>query len=129
MNIYTVLSPDKISISMFSSFLKGIYGDNLSLLDMNDILSFDLKNDIIKSLIDKYQNTQKDFVIRYKLRTRINTLDPQAILKNLPENILSNSKYIILFDLYSQKPIILKDEESSLSSIVERWEKYLEALK
>ena len=119
MKIYVIVSPDKLSMSMFSDYLKTILGNfNVELFDINHLNSNEIKDSIIQSYADKFKDTKSILIAKYKIKSNTQVSDLSVIL---PEKVQKLSDYIIRFDLFSQQPIVVKDSDNTLPGLVDRY--------
>jgi hypothetical protein len=123
--IITVVSKDKISLSMFVDFYKTLYDSNTRVVDLNMLNSSDVLNAIVKSTVgdNVTQTAPKDSNIIIKLKTK-----RSLTINELPTEIARSSFYIIQFDLYSTKPEVLKARDSAIDPILARWEANIEKM-
>ena len=114
MKILTVISPDKLSMSMFCDFYSSIYvgEDTLKIIDLNCIFSKEAISSKVQELIDSCKDYSHGII---KFKTKV-----QTVLVISPE-IEKYSDYIIKFDMFSSHPDILKDTDGKGKLIVERW--------
>lgn len=112
--IITILSPDKVSLSMFNDFLNKAYS-NQHTLDLNYLFGKDFINQALK---DVYENHDKDKFCLVKLKTLVNTPISEGILSILKEH----SDFIIKFDIYSNTPELLcSTDDSLIKPILDKW--------
>jgi hypothetical protein len=125
MKLFTIVSPDKLSISMFTNFLQTNYGENVELIDINHLNSSEIKEAIVNELLKKYGSSTINIIIRYKLKPKMKI---ESIDRIIPGILLESSDYIVSFDLYSQHPIIIKDKDNSMPNMMVAWDKAIQAL-
>jgi len=117
--LITVVSKDKLSLSMFIDFFKSLYDSDVALLDLNINTSTEMLNSLTTSFIERHSKRiiaeQAWCIIKLKTRGPL-TID------SLPQEIAQNSSYIIQFDLFSAKPALLKDCDGKIKPILDRWE-------
>jgi hypothetical protein len=114
MKIITVISPDKLSMTMFCDYYRTVFiGERSSeILDINCILSKSMQGYKIKEFIDINKNS--DFIIiKYKIK-------PKTVL-SLPPEIEQFSNYIVQFDMFSNHPNLVKDEDGMGKNIIDRY--------
>jgi hypothetical protein len=113
--IITVISPDKLSMSMFCDFYKTIYiGDDIyKVLDMSCLNTPQTQELIVKDFIEINKDL-RNAIIKYKIK-------PKTKLDVLPKVITEVSQYIIRFDMFSTHPEIVKDFDGSGKEIIDRW--------
>jgi hypothetical protein len=114
MKVVTVISPDKLSMTMFCDFYKFIYaGDgSLSVLDINCLFSREVQDAKTIEFIKANKNSE-NILIKYK--TRLKTV------LSLPPEIENNSDYIVKFDMFSNHPELLKDKDEKGKAMIERY--------
>jgi hypothetical protein len=120
--ILTIISPDKLTLAMFSKFFRTWYSTNTVVIeqDINCLFSDDYQTSLITSLRKNIKETEA-LLIRYKSKYNVNKVTPSAIL--------DNSDYVIKFDLYSVKPEILKVLDSTwFDTVLNNWNLNLEKL-
>ena len=120
--ILTVVSPDKLSISMFMDFFKTIYlsDKNHVIHDLISLYSDQIQTEIIKGFRKEYPETTW-VLIKYKLKK----LDPNKYV--VPEYIKENSDYLLKFDRYSTEPEIIKPlDDNFFTEVTQRWKKNIE---
>lgn len=115
MKIITIISPDKLSMSMFYDFYRAIYvgEDTLNILDLNCIFSQEAV-DVRMSEFVKSSENYSHGIIKYK--TKVKTV------LTIPQKILEYSDYIVKFDIYSNHPDLIKDSGGGVA-VIDRWNK------
>ena len=119
MKIITVVSPDKLSMTMFCSFYESIYvGDRLcGILDINCLFSKETQGLKTKEFIELNRNA--DFIIiKYKVKSNTKL--------SLPLEIENNSDYIVKFDMFSNHPDLIKDADGKGVEIIDRYNKNID---
>jgi hypothetical protein len=114
MKTITVISSDKLSMTMFCDYYKAVFVGERSLetLDINCILSKSMQGAKIRDFIDI--NKDSDFIIiKYKTK-------PKTVL-SLPSEVEQFSDYIVQFDMFSSHPNLLKDGDDKGKDIVDRY--------
>jgi len=123
--IITVLSKDKISLSMFVDFYKTLYDSSVEVLDLNTLISSDMLDSIVRNAIgtnlDRATSESAAFLIKLKTKKSMT-------VEELPTEIKLKSDYIVQFDLFSTKPEVLKDRDGKFAPILERWEANIEKM-
>lgn len=114
MKIMTIISPDKLSMSMFFDFYRAIFvgEDTLNILDLNCIFS----KEAIDTKMDEFLESSENFsfgVIKYKLKVKT--------VLSIPQKIQYHSDYIVKFDMFSNHPELLKDAGDG-KAIIDRWD-------
>jgi hypothetical protein len=118
MSIITVASPDKISISMFLSFMKFclvkdyLVGATHSLMLKEEIETY------IKSIMGKSDKV----LFSYYAKKKIN-VDPMLVI---PEGLLVASDMVIWINLYSTEWVVVKDASNQAPYYIDRWNKNIE---
>jgi hypothetical protein len=114
MKIITIVSPDKLSMTMFHDFYKSVYvgDDTLKILDLNCIFSKEAIDLKVKGFIESYGDYSHGII---KFKTKIKTV------MNLSPELDKHSDYIIKFDIFSSHPDLIKDSDGEGKNIVERW--------
>ena len=114
MKIVTVISPDKLSMTMFYDFYKSVYvGDgSLSVLDINCLFSKEVQNAKTREFIKANENSE-NILIKYKIKLKT--------VLSLPAEIEQNSDYIIKFDMFSNHPELLKVKDEKGKAMIERY--------
>ena len=116
MRVITVISPDKLSLSMFCDFYRSVFiGDNLyKILDMNCLNSIKAQNLIVQ---DFFRNNKdlSETIVKYKIKSQTKL--------QIPESLEIVSNYIIKFDIFSTHPELTKDSDGKGKDIIERWTK------
>jgi len=118
-----VISADKLSQSMFCSYLSQIslIGKEVVVRDINLLYSPDVQEQMIDEFLTQLDKSQL-LVVKYKIK--INT-DMDKF--KLPPKIQDAASYIVLFDMYSTHPEVLKDTQQ-FPKILDRWEDYIKGL-
>ena len=116
--IITIVSPDKITPSMFKDFYEKIYGDNKIVLvrDINFLYSKPIQEAMFSSSLKEADEKGLSLIIKYSIK-------PNTDLSKylIPMCFLDSSDLVIKFDMFSTKPEVIKDKFDSLS-ILEKWE-------
>lgn len=124
MSAIIVISPDKLSQSMFCSYLEVALrklGKGVSVKDLNMLYSPEIQNQIYSEYLSQLEENQL-LVIKYKVKQ--NT-DMEKF--SLPPKIQEEAEYIVLFDIYSTHAKVLKDTEK-FPGILNGWEDYVRRL-
>ena len=120
--ILTLISPDKLTLAMFSKYFKEQYSFNSIIVEkeLSYLFSDVYQASFIKNLKDS-KNEQEIILLSYK--TKI------SIKKLIPQDIFDYSDYIIKFDMYSTTPELLKVLDSSwFETVLNGWNLYLDKL-
>jgi hypothetical protein len=138
--IITLISPDKLTLSMFVDFYRSLYSEGREVLftPINHLLSYEKKNIIINDLIKKDSEDVKEKLVFVTLKSdKKEILDTDSMedrsnkyLKLIPLRLSEVSTYILAFDIYSVTPMVLKDrfrsaEDKSLEIVLNRWNENL----
>ena len=62
--ILTIISPDKLTLSMFSDFYKSLYNPEIKIIDLNYMYSEDILANIINDLDSKTSKDRYDILIK-----------------------------------------------------------------
>jgi hypothetical protein len=111
MKICTVISPDKLSMSMFYDFLRS-FGGSVKAVDFNCLNTKSMQQAMFEELVNNYKSEDL-ILIKYKIK-------PQTVL-NLPQIVKEKSHYIIKFDMFSTHPELIKDADGKGKNIIEEW--------
>lgn len=126
MKIITIVSPDKITQSMFTQFYKTTNSDKtVIVLEISSLFSPEVQEIALSEAIEYTKKHNKenttDILIKYKAKAKT------CILSN--ERITDLSDYIIKFDLFSTHPEVLKESEVDyLKELLLNWGEYVERL-
>jgi hypothetical protein len=112
MEIYTIISPDKLSMSMFSDYFQSIVSGVVRVIDINCLTSKPLQEAVFEETL-KVSEKYSYLLVKYK--TKIKTV------LDLPASIFEKSNYIIKFDLFSTHPEVIKGSLDNVKSLIERW--------
>jgi len=103
-----------------------MHGDSMDATDINEINSYSIKESIMKGLLTKYSNSDKNIIIRYKMKASAIPLTIERFEAKLPDFMRLNSDYIVCLEQYSLHPIVLKKKDSSLEPVLDAWkQRYL----
>ena len=112
LSIYTVISPDKLSMSMFSDFFQSVIGGMTKIIDINCLTSKSIQESIFEEAQLNLKNIS-NILVRYKTKHKT--------VIDLPVKISENSNCIIKFDLFSTHPEVIKDTTTVAKALLERW--------
>jgi hypothetical protein len=112
LKIFTIVSPDKLTQSMFIDYYRSQYVNKEVIpMDLNSLLSVDAQERGIQSAIETIESTRTnldlvDIIIKYKIKNKTQVI--------VPDHIMSISDDVLKFDIYSAHPEVLKasDKES-----------------
>jgi hypothetical protein len=114
--IITIVSPDKLTLSMFSNYINSIYSTN-SIVIVRDI-NFLYSERVLDALLDSFIKEAKDnqiILIKFKSKTNLK--------KIVPQTYLDKSDYVLKFDMYSTKAEVLKATDSKwITEVINRWD-------
>lgn len=120
MSYILIAGSDKLSLSSFTKFVSN-YFKNYKIGLMNSLMSIDS----INIYIDEFINNFSEGVLSYYAKRMVNK-DP---LTCLPERLIKTADVIVWFELYSTKPLVLKDcPDGSFKTITENWNTYIEKI-
>lgn len=125
MKVFTIVSPDKLTLSMFSDFLTQNSLIGILLIDISSLFSIDKQNEVLASAIsfikEKGSEATLDILVRYRTKAKNNVL--------INTNLSDSSDYIIKFDIFSVTPQILKgSEDMALTTLIQSWSSNIERL-
>ncbi len=118
MSIITVASPDKISISLFISFMRFCLGKVYTIGTMQSLMS---KEDIDK-YIESMVSTSDKILFSYYAKKKI-SVDPIQVI---PEKLMAVSDLVVWMDLFSTDWKVLKDTAGIAPTYNDRWKKNIE---
>jgi hypothetical protein len=123
--VLTLVSTDKVSLSMFVDFYKTLYDSDARVIDLNNVISSEMLNSIVKNAIgiNIQRATSKTSAVIIKLKTK-----KDMTLEELPPEIERNSTYIIRFGLFSTTPEVLKDRPGDFGPVLQRWDANIKKL-
>jgi len=116
--IFTLVSPDKITLSMFYDFYKTLYDPNIKVLDLNCLYSSGIISDTFNTLKSE-SRVDNNFLVKFKIKVKINKIPPLVI--DLSDIVLS-------FDIFSMEPEVIKSNKEKVSPIIDRWKLNIERL-
>ena len=121
--IITLVSQDKLSLSMFVDFYKALYDSGAEVLDLNSLVSKDVLDTIVGDAIklhhDRTISEQAAILIKYKTKKKV-------AFEALPTEIVQKSTYIVQFDIFSTEPELLKNLDGKFAPVLERWKVNIE---
>jgi len=115
MRVITIVSPDKISLSMFTDYYRHLYTlKDLKILDVNSLLSAEIQENLISIHVGYAEKGDSDLLIRYKTKTKNNSINC--------DKLQEISNYIIKFDMFSTCPEVLKStDEEYIRDVLKGW--------
>ena len=126
MKIITLISPDKLTKSMFTDFYRAKNPNKVVIvLDINILFSLDMQekivNDCIKYVQDNGKENSTDIIVKYKVKNK-----PDTTINSSIEEI---SDYILKFDIFSTHPEIVKESDPNYAAeLIKDWEESIEKL-
>lgn len=121
--IISIISPDKLSITMCISYLKVVYGQNLTMACLNYLMSPEEISTKINQVVEpKLLNSDINGLLTYYTR-KVKDKDPKSYL---PAGLESVSDLIVWIDLYSTAWVILKDAQNQGQALMDRWTRNIE---
>jgi hypothetical protein len=117
--VITIASPDKLSISMFLSFMKFCMGKDYSIGMIQWLWS---KEALEKFVEDSLKKTDR-LIFSYFAGTREKSVQPEQAFKIIPEKLMNVSNMVVWMDYYSINWLVLKDTEKQATDLMERWAK------
>lgn len=111
----TISSPDKISISMFLSFMRFCLGKDYKIVTLHSLMSKESLEQFIQYNMDKFEKTLFSYYAKGKAK-----FDPKIII---PDKLMDISDMVIWMNLYSIEWVVLKDVSNQASYYVDRWNK------
>jgi hypothetical protein len=127
MKVITVVSPDKITQSMFADFYKASNQSTsvVITLEINSLFSPEVQNHALSEAIDHIKGKANEdsaiILIKYRTKAKSNIL--------INKDIEDASNTVIKFDLFSTHPEILKEPEvDSLKDFFQVWREHIDML-
>jgi hypothetical protein len=114
MKIVTVVSPDKVSIASFLSFMKFCLGKEYVIGEVHHLMSSEEMTNYIDGLI----SLKEKILFSYYCSKNLNNTDPMKII---PVRLLEVSDFIVWMGLYSMDWRIIKDLPAESGALLERW--------
>lgn len=116
--IVAVTSPDSITISMFTEFLRKGRLQGAPFVNLNGLLSADVLDSIVE---ESLKRPYRDIIFRHKTRHR---LQPTKV----PPLLMDRADSIIGFDLYSMHPETIKSCQGWTEIVLSEWKSYEQSL-
>lgn len=122
MNKITIASPDKISLSMFTSYLKAVLPDAPSyrVCHMNSLMRSEDVEICIRNTDDL---TNKSIYVYYAKRA-IN----KNVNKVIPSKLIESCDVVVWFDLFATDFKVMKDESEFEKTYKDRWTRNIEKM-
>lgn len=114
----TVASPDKISISMFLSYMKFCLGKDYMIGMIQSIWS---KESIDQYAEDYLKKTDK-LLFSYYVKTKVGGSN-EDLIKMIPEKLVAASDLVVWINLLSTDWVVLKDLNNQAPALIDRWNK------
>ena len=121
MAIFSIGSPDKISIAMFLSFMKFCLGKGYKVGALHSLMG----KEEIENYINGLTEGTDQVLFSYYAKRQVN-VDPMKII---PESLLSVSTMVIWVNLYSTDWVVVKDPASQAPYYIDRWNKNMDKFK
>lgn len=112
MEIFTIISPDKLSMSMFSDYFQSTVSGIVRVIDINCLTSKPLQEAIFDEAI---KTSEKFNYLLIKYKTKLKTI------LDIPASISEKSNYIIKFDLFSTHPEVIRGSLDNIKPLIDRW--------
>lgn len=112
MKIVTVIASDRLTLGMFTDFLKSIYwkAQETKAVDVNCLLSSSFQASNFEETINLGKNT----LARYFLE--------KNFVLSLPAVFTEKSDLVLHFNGNSMTPVVLEDKTNFSASVLERWD-------
>jgi len=118
--ILTVISPDRLTQSMFFDYCKKVYPDTRVVAkDISCMYSADVQEAEFKDLAIEKSNL---YLVKYLIK-------PVTKIDSLPACVMQISDYVVQFDLYSLHPEVLKSQEGGsrfMTDLIAGWQRDVE---
>lgn len=124
MSSIIVISADKLSQSMFSSYLEKVLakkGKGVLVRDLNMLYTSEVQENMYSDFLKEIEEDQI-LVVKYKIKPNTN-----MEIFSLPPKIQEEAEYIVLFDMYSTHAEVLKDK-NEYPGILDEWGDYIKRL-
>ena len=116
--IITIISPDKLTLSMFSDFYKTLYNSDVKEVDLTCLFSSDIIDGKIKEILQTSLKG-RTVLIKYKIKNQTKEFHP---------SVIEHSSMVVKFDIFSTEPEIIKSTGEETSNILDRWKNNIQAL-
>lgn len=114
MNIISVVSPDKVSISSFLSFMKYCLGGDYILGEIHHLMSPEAITEYIEGLL----TIKNKILFSYYCPKSLTNADP---MKVVPVRLYEVSDLVVWMGLYSMDWKIIKDVPGNSGALLDRW--------
>lgn len=120
MDIITVSSPDKLSLLMFLRFLKQM-GFSHPIVPIHSLMSPEAIDACIEDSLKKFDKVMFSFYAKRKINKDLKQV--------IPAKLNEKSQISIWFDLFSTKPVVIKDDFDNFKRLYsDKWSDYLKRL-
>lgn len=113
MKIVSIVSPDRLSIASFLSFMRHHLGKDYVFGELHNLMTEEAIINYITDLIF----LKETVIFSYYAKKQIN-VDP---MKVIPSKLLEVSDLLVWIDLYSMTWKVIKDTESASESFLTSW--------
>jgi len=115
--VITIASPDKLSISMFLSYMRFCYKNDCKIGAIQSLWTLESINKYVDELLKTpdFNNVLFSFYAKRKVN-----VEPKEVV---PLKLVEVSDMIVWMDLYSVEWKVLKDTLNQAPSLLERWKK------
>lgn len=117
--IVVITSPDTLSLSMFTEYLRKNHLKDSVIVNLNGLLSRDIIMKVVDDALSRHP--AQDIIFRHKTNKK---LQP----KKIPDRLFERADFIVGFDLYSTHAEVQKSCQGWSDSVVSSWQSYVDAL-
>ena len=114
LKIVTVVSPDRVSISAFLSFMRFCLGKEYVLGEVHHLMS----SEEVTKYIEGLMGIKEKILFSYYCSKNLTNADP---IKIIPIRLFEVSDFIVWVGLYSMDWTIIKDVPGESGPLQERW--------
>lgn len=114
MEIATVVSPDRVSISAFLSFMRHCLGRDYVLGEIHYLMS----PEEVAKYIEGLMGIKEKILFSYYCSKNLTNADPMTVI---PIRLLEVSNFVVWMGLYSMDWTIIKDVPGESGPLQERW--------
>lgn len=114
MKIASVISPDRVSISAFLSFMRYCFGRGYVFGELHNLMT---SEEITKYIIDL--TGIRDLIIFSYYAKKAMNMDPIQVI---PAKLMEVSDLVVWMDLYSMDWKIIKDQGNESGPLLARWQ-------
>ena len=119
--IITVAGPDKVSNTMFESFILHVVGRDVVLGRMHFLMA----PESVKTYLDGIKERPEEKILLSFYAPKKANADP---LKILPQQLIDVSDLVIWMNLYSTDWVVVKDTGNLAPSYQERWKRNIDRI-